>query len=179
MRVCKEQERSRRMHWGGVNDRPVMAGEQLHAERGTAMVERCLARSRAMGWQWQSRLLQGVVVVASQGLLPQEGHQVAKLECTKASSKLQHGLPHSNLLATVFHLIHHCSKIGIFHYIYLRICFWIEFPDPLLNAFIVPRNWYTSTWSTGHKLVLKFYALQSWARNLLKEATHHDKLHSQ
>jgi hypothetical protein len=117
MRVCKEQERSRRMHWGGANDRPVMAGEQLHAERGTAMVERCLARSRAMGWQWQSRLLQGVVVVASQGLLPQEGHQVAKLECTKASSKLQHGPPHSNLLATVFHLIHHCSKIGIFHYI--------------------------------------------------------------
>jgi hypothetical protein len=25
---------------GGVNDRPVMAGEQLHAKRGTAMVER-------------------------------------------------------------------------------------------------------------------------------------------
>jgi hypothetical protein len=40
----------------------------------------------------------------------------------------------------------------------------------LLNAFIVPRNWYTSMWSTGHKLVLKFYALQSQARNLLKEA---------
>jgi hypothetical protein len=37
-----EQERSRRTRLieGGVNDRPVMAGEQLHAKRGTAMVER-------------------------------------------------------------------------------------------------------------------------------------------
>jgi hypothetical protein len=45
-----------------------------------------------------------VVVVASQGLLPQEGHQVAKLEHTNASSKLQHSLPHSNLLAAMLHL---------------------------------------------------------------------------
>jgi hypothetical protein len=34
-----------------------------------------------------------VVVVASQGILPQEGHQVAKLEHTDVSSKLQHDLP--------------------------------------------------------------------------------------
>jgi hypothetical protein len=56
-----------------------------------------------------------VVVVASQGLLPQEGqgHQVAKLEHANASSKLHHGLPCTNLLATMLHLI--------------------------LNAFIVPR----------------------------------------
>jgi hypothetical protein len=58
--------------------------------------------------------LQGVVVVASQGLLPQDGHQVAKLEHANVLSKfLQRGLPHSNLLATILHLI--------------------------LNAFIVPR----------------------------------------
>ncbi len=37
------------------------------------------------------------MVVASQGLLPQEGHQVAKLEHTNASSKLQHSLPHISL----------------------------------------------------------------------------------
>jgi hypothetical protein len=99
MRVCKEQERSRRTNWGGVNDRRVMAGEQLHAKTRTAMVERCLARSRARGWQWQGRLLQGVVVVASQGVWPQEeGHQVAKLEHANASKTLQRGLPCSNLL---------------------------------------------------------------------------------
>jgi hypothetical protein len=47
-----------------------------------------------------------VVVVASQGLLPQEGHRVAKLERDNVSSKfLQCGLPHSNLLATMLHLI--------------------------------------------------------------------------
>jgi hypothetical protein len=129
MRVCKEQERSRRTNWGGVNDRPVMAGEQLHAKRGTAMVERCLARSRARGWQWQGRLLQGVVVVASQGLLPQEGHQVAKLECANVSSKLQHGLPCSNLLAAMLHLILNAFIIPrLEHFIIksLRICFWIE-----------------------------------------------------
>jgi hypothetical protein len=60
-----------------------------------------------------------VVVVASQGLLPQEGHQVAKLEHTNVSSKLQRGLPCSNLFAATLHLIFdallHCSKIGIFH----------------------------------------------------------------
>jgi hypothetical protein len=49
--------------------------------------------------------LQGVVVVASQGLLPQEGHQVAKLEHANVSSKLQCGLPCFNLLATTLHLI--------------------------------------------------------------------------
>jgi hypothetical protein len=46
-----------------------------------------------------------VVVVASQGLLPQEGYQVAKLECANASSKLQHGLPCSNLVSAMIHLI--------------------------------------------------------------------------
>jgi hypothetical protein len=46
-----------------------------------------------------------VLVVASQGLLPQEGHQVAKLEHFYASSKLQRGLPRSNLLAAMLHLI--------------------------------------------------------------------------
>jgi hypothetical protein len=46
-----------------------------------------------------------VVVVASQGLLPQEWHQVDKLEHANASSKLQHGLPCSNLLAAMLHLI--------------------------------------------------------------------------
>ena len=45
------------------------------------------------------------MVVASQGLLPQEGHRIAKLERANASSKLQRGLPHSNLLAAVLHLI--------------------------------------------------------------------------
>jgi hypothetical protein len=45
------------------------------------------------------------VVVASQGILPQEGHQVAKSQLANASSKLQCGLPCSNLLAAVFHLI--------------------------------------------------------------------------
>jgi hypothetical protein len=35
-------------------------------------------RSRARGWQWQGRELQGVVAGCSQGLLPQKGHQVAK-----------------------------------------------------------------------------------------------------
>jgi hypothetical protein len=55
MRVCKEQERSRRgageeqersrrgageLIERGVNDRPIMTGEQLHARRGTAVVER-------------------------------------------------------------------------------------------------------------------------------------------
>jgi hypothetical protein len=46
------------------------------------------------------------VVVASQGLLPQEGgHRIAKLEHANASSKLQRGLPRSNLLAAVLHLI--------------------------------------------------------------------------
>jgi hypothetical protein len=39
----------------------------------------------------------------------------------------------------------------------------------ILNAFIVPRNWY---------MICMFYALQSPAKNLLKEASHHDKLHS-
>ena len=45
------------------------------------------------------------MVVASQGLLPQEGHRIAKLEHANASSKLQRGLPRSNLLAAVLHLI--------------------------------------------------------------------------
>jgi hypothetical protein len=61
------------------------------------------------------------------GTLPQEGHQVAKLEHTNASSKLQHGLSCSNLLAAMLQLILdallHCSKIGIFDYINHRICF--------------------------------------------------------
>jgi hypothetical protein len=43
----------------------------------------------------------------------------------------------------------------------------------LLNAFIVPRNWYTSMWSTGHKLVLKFDAHSSHKQ----ETLHHDKWH--
>jgi hypothetical protein len=77
--------RSRRTNWWewmtGV------AGEQLHA-RKRHVVERQVARSSARGWQWQGRQLGGVVVVASQ-LLPQEGHQVAKLEHTNVSSKLQ------------------------------------------------------------------------------------------
>jgi hypothetical protein len=48
-----------------------------------------------------------VVAAASQGLilLPQEGHQVAKLEHAKASSKLQCGRPCSNLLAATLPLI--------------------------------------------------------------------------
>ncbi len=47
-----------------------------------------------------------MVVVASQGLLPHKGHEVAKLEHANASSKLQHSLmPCSNLLAAVLHLI--------------------------------------------------------------------------
>jgi hypothetical protein len=54
---------------------------------------------------WQGRLLQGEVVVASPGLLPQAGHQVSKLEHANVSSKLQHRLPQSNLLAAVLHLI--------------------------------------------------------------------------
>jgi hypothetical protein len=47
------------------------------------------------------------VVVASQGLLPQEGHQIvlAKLERANVSSKLQCILPCSNLLAATLHLI--------------------------------------------------------------------------
>jgi hypothetical protein len=116
-------------------------------------------RSRARGWQWQGRLLQGVVVVASWRLLPQEGHQVAKLEHANASRKLQCGLPCCNLLAAALHF--------------------------LLNAFMHSccseiSRWCTcnklvqfSTWSTGHQLALKFYTLQSWAKNLLKEASHH------
>jgi hypothetical protein len=46
-----------------------------------------------------------VVVVASQGLLPQEGHHIAKLERANASSKLQRSLLCSNLLAAMLHLI--------------------------------------------------------------------------
>jgi hypothetical protein len=42
------------------------------------------------------------VVVASQGLLPQEGHQVAKLEHANASSKLQHSL----LLCSTLYSMH-------------------------------------------------------------------------
>jgi hypothetical protein len=38
----------------------------------------------------------------------------------------------------------------------------------ILNAFIVLGNWY----------ICMFYALKSPAKNLLKEASHHDKLHS-
>jgi hypothetical protein len=45
------------------------------------------------------------VVVASQGLLPQEGHQVAKLEHTNVKSKLQCSLPCSNLLAAMLHTL--------------------------------------------------------------------------
>jgi hypothetical protein len=55
------------------------------------------------------------VVVASQGLLPQEGHQVAKLEHTNASSKLQHSLPHSNLLAAMLRLIIHYWNISLYN----------------------------------------------------------------
>jgi hypothetical protein len=39
------------------------------------------------------------------GLLPQEGHRIAKLERANASSQLQRGLPHSILLAATLHLI--------------------------------------------------------------------------
>jgi hypothetical protein len=57
-----------------------------------------------------------VVVVASQGLLPQEGHQVAKVEHANASSMLQHGLPRSNLLATMPHLILDAFIVSILEY---------------------------------------------------------------
>ncbi len=46
-----------------------------------------------------------VVTITSQGLLPQEGHQVAKLEHANASSKLQCSLLHCNLLAAMLYLI--------------------------------------------------------------------------
>jgi hypothetical protein len=61
------------------------------------------------------------VVVAIQGLLPQEGHCIAKLEHANASSKLQRGLPHSNLLAAVLHLILNAFIVPTLEY--LRSCY--------------------------------------------------------
>jgi hypothetical protein len=66
------------------------------------------------------------VVVASQGLLPQEGHRIAKLERATASSKLQCGLPRSNLLAAALHLILDAFIVRRLEYLIiktLRICF--------------------------------------------------------
>jgi hypothetical protein len=42
------------------------------------------------------------VVVASQGLLPQEGHRIAKLECANVSSKLQRGPAVLHLILDAF-----------------------------------------------------------------------------
>jgi hypothetical protein len=85
------------MQWGQGAAELIEGSKQLAWQESNCMQERvtCMVErwSRARGWQWQGRLLQGVVVVASQGILPQEGHQVAKLEHTDVSSKLQHDLP--------------------------------------------------------------------------------------
>jgi hypothetical protein len=92
----------------GVEDRP---GRRAAACKKGAPRGGEVARSSARGWQWQGRQLGGVVVVASQ-LLPQAGHQVAKLEHTNVSSKLQCSLscyncccraqPYSYLIHSLF-----------------------------------------------------------------------------
>jgi hypothetical protein len=93
--------RSRRTNWGEWMTCLSWQESNYMQERGKWW----RGRSRARGWQWQGRLLWRVVAVASQGILPKEGHQVAKLEHANAWSKLQHGLPCSNLLAAMLHLI--------------------------------------------------------------------------
>jgi hypothetical protein len=148
-----------------------MAGEQLHArkgyshgwERGRSNKQQAEpgADSTQPASDKVGRLLQGVVVaVASQGLLPQEGHQLAKLERSNASSKLQHCrtptyLPPSPSTHLILNAAIDCSKIGVFCYTCInpyRTCFWIESPHSTLywmhsffqdwNIWLYPYNGY-------------------------------------